>query len=166
MATLTTCTVCKKQHSDDVKRCPHCGAIYSKPITQRPFAIFMIVATGYIVYSCTMAFDEASTRIAASEAAKTPEQKASEKLAADRQATLEDAYLGCQVAAERKAVFKNPKSIEWDSTQMRGSLDKKLVGGTVRATNSFGAVVAQAVTCTFEITNGTSTRITAVQFNK
>lgn len=166
MATLTTCTVCKKQHSNDVKRCPHCGAKYSKPITQRPFAIFMIAAAGYIVYSCTTAFDEASTRIAATEAAKTPEQKAREKKIADDNATLEDAYLGCQIAAERRAVFKNPKSIEWDASQQRGNLDKKLVGGTVRATNSYGAVVAQSITCGFEITSGTSTRITAVQFNK
>lgn len=57
MASLVTCQVCKKEHSDDVKRCPHCGAKYSKPFTKRPFAKLMAGAFGLIVFSCVSALN-------------------------------------------------------------------------------------------------------------
>ncbi len=61
MASLVTCKVCKKEHSDDVKRCPHCGAKYSKPLSKRPFAILMMGLTGFIFYQCASVFSGSSS---------------------------------------------------------------------------------------------------------
>ena len=54
MASLVTCKVCKKEHSDDVSRCPHCGAKYSKPLTKRPFALVMLAIFGVMVFSAVL----------------------------------------------------------------------------------------------------------------
>jgi len=166
MTQLTACAVCKKEHADDVKRCPHCGAKYNKPITKRPLAIIMVAVVGYVAYSCSSTIDQSSRRAAAIEDAKSPEQKAADRQAATIAETLNDAYAGCQVATERGALFKDPKSIEWDPTQQRGNIEKKTVTGVVRAKNSFGAIVPQSIVCTFEITTGTTTRIKTVKFAK
>ena len=54
MASLVTCKVCKKEHSNDVQRCPSCGAKYSKPISQRPFALVMLAIFGVMVFSAVL----------------------------------------------------------------------------------------------------------------
>ena len=54
MASLVMCKVCKKEHSDDVNRCPSCGAKYSKPLTKRPFALLMLAVFGVLVVSAVM----------------------------------------------------------------------------------------------------------------
>ena len=54
MASLVTCKVCKKEHSDDVTRCPSCGAKYSKPLTKRPFALVMLAIFGVLVFSTVL----------------------------------------------------------------------------------------------------------------
>lgn len=163
MASLVTCKVCKKEHSDDVKRCPHCGAKYSKPLSKRPFAIVMMALTGFIFYQCTSVFQSASSRIDAAEAAKSPEQKQREQQEKLVESTKFDAIAGCEVLVKKS--LKDPSSFAPDRDQYLASLKdgKGAVTLVYRAKNSFNAVVPGATQCQYEVTSGSSTRVTSVK---
>lgn len=60
-ATLVVCKVCKKEHADDVARCPHCGTKYSKPMSKRPVAILVAVTFGLLLFSCISRIQEHDT---------------------------------------------------------------------------------------------------------
>ena len=159
MASLVTCKVCKKEHSDDVKRCPSCGAKYSRPITQRPLAILAVALTGFIAYKCTSGFDEISRKSAETESAKSPEQKQREQAANLEENIKMDALAGCEVLVEK--ALKDPSSFAPERDQYRTNLKagKGSVTLIYRAKNSFGAVVPGATQCQFEVTSGSNTRI-------
>ena len=159
MASLVTCKLCKKEHSDDVKRCPSCGAKYSKPLSKRPFAIVVMALTGFIFYQCTSVFQSASSRIDAAEAAKSPEQKQREQQERLIESTKSDAVAGCEVLI--KKALKDPSSFAPERDDYRSTLNdgKGSVTLIYRAKNSFGAVVPGVTQCQFEVTTGSSTRI-------
>ena len=159
MASLVTCKVCKKEHSDDVSKCPHCGAKYSKPLTKRPFAIAVALLFGFIAYKCTSVSDEISRKSAATEAAKSPEQKQREQAANLEENIKMDALAGCEVLVEK--ALKDPSSFTPERDQYRSNLKsgKGSVTLVYRAKNSFGAVVPGSTQCQFEVTSGSSTRI-------
>lgn len=54
MATLVTCKLCKKEHSDDVARCPSCGVKYNKPLSKRPFALAVLGIFGFMVFTAVV----------------------------------------------------------------------------------------------------------------
>lgn len=161
MASLVTCKVCKKEHSDDVKRCPSCGAKYSKPILKRPVLIVFLAFFAFIVFKCTSGMEEAGRSRDIHESTKTPEQRAAERKAADETATKQDAAIGCEIMVKKS--MKDPSSFDIDSDATRGTLKNGKGAVTIfyRAKNSFAAIVPGATECKFVVTSGTSTQITA-----
>ena len=159
MASLVSCIVCKKEHSDDVKRCPSCGAKYSKPLTQRPLVILALALTAFIAYRCSTGLKEATQKQAVTESAKSPEQKQREQAANLEENIKMDALAGCEVLVEK--TLKDPSSFAPERDQYRTNLKagKGSVTLIYRAKNSFGAVVPGATQCQFEVTSGSSTRI-------
>ena len=138
MSNLTACKTCKAQVAWDAKTCPQCGASNPTPtpLDRRPFAVVVAVIFSLITYSCVSTFTTASSDYDKKEAAKSPETKAAEKAAVDKQhAGWARASAGAKALT---AAAHDPGSIVWNSAFV---VDKtSAVCYEYRAKNGFGAI--------------------------
>lgn len=142
---MTKCNECGKDMSTTAAACPACGA---KP--KKKTSMLTWIAAGMaaiIVVSCigsNMNSGEQrevkQRQVAAIEAAKSPQQKASEAAAA----AYKDAELQFAISATRmtKASMKNPSSFEFVDASL---VDKGALCLKYRGTNSFNAVTTEQV---------------------
>lgn len=157
MASLVTCKVCKKEHSDDVKRCPHCGAKYSPSVKNGAVAIVLLVISAMILIKCSEDTKKAQKSVPV-EAVIPPAPKPFD----ENEAKI-DAGIGCELVAEK--AMKDPSSFNIDRDATRASYKdgKGMVTIYYRAKNSFGAITPGAMQCKFEVTTGTNTRIVSAK---
>ena len=138
MSNLTACNTCKAQVAWDAKSCPQCGARNPTPTPfyRRPFVVVFAIVFSLMTYSCVSLFSSASSEYDKKEAAKSPETKAAEKAAVDRQhAGWARASAGAKALT---AAAHDPGSIVWNSAFV---VDKtSAVCYQYRAKNGFGAI--------------------------
>jgi hypothetical protein len=151
---LIECKECKTQISNTTKNCPKCGA----KVPPRT-ALLTWIAGGVVavmMFSCigSMTKSEDARQIAQAkkaeaEAAKSPQQKASEAAAAKR--SEDEFQFGVMATKLVRASLKNPASFEFVQA---GIVDRGALCLTYRATNSFNAIITEQVAITRKLTKG------------
>lgn len=136
---LIKCHECGKEFSTDAKACPSCGAKRKKSVGI--IGIVLALLFGVMLFKCTTSVEDSGRRAAEREAAKTPEQKAAEAAARQKQDQRVTMALRVQKLVREHA--KNPASLKFEQLGISENAD--LACGTYRATNSFNAVVTGVV---------------------
>lgn len=132
---LTKCAECGAEISTQAKVCPRCGAKLRRPAG--PIGIVVVVGLGLIFLVGQLQKPEAEAKqrraIAAAEAAKTPEDRKREALAAQRE---EAAY---ELTTLIKRAAYDPDSVKYISVKTDKTGD--LACAQYRAKNAFGALI-------------------------
>lgn len=146
---MLTCHECKKQVSTSAKACPGCGAKVRKPVSV--IGWIGIIMMGTLAFQCQRGCNAVSEKIednqakaAVAEAAKTPEQKASDQRMKDAEKKREESVINAVIALKRAA--KDPDSVKF--MYIGANYDASLLCITYRAKNSYGAVVPGVYTYT------------------
>lgn len=134
---LIACSECGKQVSDEAKTCPQCGAKIKKPYRWTWWRIMILVSV--ILAIGIPEYEKAKQKTA--EAAKSPEQRATEAKQKAKEKQLNYARTVCQLALEK--ILHDPDSAKLERTYSWYAVERKdgtiLVQPTGRAKNAFGA---------------------------